>query len=523
MKPQIDSIAIVGGGSAGWLCATYLARHFQSTLPGAVQVSLIESEDIGTIGVGEATIPSLRKTLRFLGLDEAVFMKATTATFKQAIRFDDWLHLPTKDNRNSFYHTFQKPVKVNGESMAPYWVMSRAQHGKNYVDYATTQGRLCEAGLGPFLSGFRQHTRSLAYAYHLDAGRFATLLGDMGKQYGVLHRLGTVTNVVLDTDGYIDHLEVKDQQNLQADLFIDCTGFAAHLLGKKLASPFLDQSSMLFCDRALTVQIPYEHADSPIRPFTTATAKPNGWIWDIGLETRRGVGYVFSSRHTDEEEAHRVLLDYTGPSGAQMNPRLLPMRVGYRASPWVKNCIAIGLSAGFIEPLESTGIHQVELSLNRIAQVFSRRGNLGYMARQFNQSMADWFETTFDFIKLHYCLSRRDDSSFWIENRQRESMSDRLFRRLDTWRTRPCNAVDLRLVRPTFGESSYHQIMFGMDFVPDLVGEEFNFPHKKRADFYASRVDSQASRELETLPGHRDLVNSVYASAANVHHQHRPF
>ena len=146
--------------------------------------------------------------------------------------------------------------------MAPYWIMSREKHGKNYVDYATTQGRMCEAGLGPFLFGYQQQTSSLAYAYHLDAGKFAVLLKDLGKQYGVAHRMGHVTNVVTDTDGNIDHLEVKDQEILEADLFIDCTGFAAHLIEKKLGSPFLDQSSVLFCDHAVTIQLPYEHPDA---------------------------------------------------------------------------------------------------------------------------------------------------------------------------------------------------------------------------------------------------------------------
>jgi len=469
LNKSIDHIAIVGGGSAGWLCAAYLARFFQSSLPGAVQVSLIESEDVGTIGVGEATIPSLRTTLKFLGISEKDFMPATSATFKQAIRFDDWLHEPTENKRSSFYHTFQKPINVNGESMAPYWVLSRQEHGKTYVDYATTQGQVCEAGLGPFMAGFKQQTRSLAYAYHLDAGKFATLLKDLGKQHGVAHRVGHVTGVVKDADGNIDHLEVRDQEALKADLFIDCTGFAAHLIEKNLNSPFLDQSSVLFCDHAVTVQIPYEQPNTPIRPFTTSTAKANGWIWDIGLEQRIGVGYVYSSQYTDESEAHKVLMNYVGPAGQDMNPRTLPMRVGYREKPWVNNCIAIGLSAGFVEPLESTGIHQVEISLNRIAKLFSRRGDLTYMAQQFNRGMTEWFELTFDFIKLHYCLSRRTDSPFWIDNRNPDSIPDRLSHQLEMWRTRPVNRIDLRQMRPTFGESSYHQILFGMPEHCDLT------------------------------------------------------
>lgn len=519
MKTSVDKIAIVGGGSAGWLSAAYLAKHFQSTQPGAVQITLIESQDIGTIGVGEATIPSLRTTLKFLGIKENLFMQATSATFKQAIRFDDWLHLPTDTQRSSFYHTFQKPIMVDGESIAAYWVLSQQEQQKNYVDYATSQGQVCEAGLGPFIAGFRQQTQSLAYAYHLDAGKFATLLKELGKQYGVVHRVGNVTNVVTDDDGYIEHLEVSEQEILTADLYIDCSGFAAHLIEKKLGSPFSPQSSVLFCDRAVTVQIPYQQPNTPIRPFTTSTAKANGWIWDIGLEQRRGVGYVYSSQYASDSDAEQELMKYVGPEGQGLSSRTLPMRVGYREKPWVKNCIAIGLAAGFIEPLESTGIHQVEISLNRIAKLFSRSGNLDYMAQQFNRDMTEWFEQTFDFIKMHYCLSRRTDSDFWIDNRNPKSMPDRLCHQLEMWRTRLTNRMDLRQLRPTFGEFSYHQILFGLDFLPDLSGEELTYPLTQRADFQSAKITTQLAHELATLPKHRDLITAIYASAKNARNE----
>jgi tryptophan halogenase len=278
----------------------------------------------------------------------------------------------------------------------------------------------------------------------------------------------------------------------------------------------LDQSSVLFCDHAVTIQIPYEHPNASIRPFTTSSAKANGWIWDIGLDQRRGIGYVYSSQYTDESEAQQVLMKYVGPAGKNLSPQTLPMRVGYREMPWVKNCIAIGLSAGFIEPLESTGIHQVEISLNRIAKIFSRRGDLEHMSQQFNRTMTEWFESTIDFIKLHYCLSRRDDTDFWVDNRNPESISDRLRHQLEMWRTRPADRIDLGLRRPTFAETSYQKILFGLDFVPDLTGEEFIYPFKKLADLRSSEIARRVTLELETLPSHRDLVSSIYASANKI-------
>ncbi|TNE57082.1 MAG: tryptophan 7-halogenase [Alphaproteobacteria bacterium] len=512
MTKQINKIAVVGGGSAGWLSAAYLARYFQSSQPGSVQVTLIESSDVGTIGVGEATIPTIRKVINFFGLDEPRFMRETSATFKQAIRFDDWLHLPENGRRNSFYHAFQRPFQVKGEEAAGYWLLTREQNHKSYVDYITSQGMVCEAGRGPFVFGEAPGPQRLNYAYHFDAGRFASLLKSIGTADGVEHRIGHVSEVVVGEDGAIERLKVKDQEDLVADLFIDCSGFGAFLIEKKLGSPFLDRTDMLFCDRAVTVQIPYETPEAPVRPFTTSTAKSNGWIWDIGLVERRGIGHVYSSRHISDDEAEKTLREYAGPLSDGLNARKLEMRIGYREKPWVKNCLSIGLASGFIEPLESTGIHQVELSLSRFCHTFSRQGDMTFMASEFNKRMSAWFETTFDFIKLHYCISRRDDSDFWIENRQPETISDRLQNYLEAWRHRPMVIEDIPIHAPTFGPTSYHQILFGMEYLPDLKGQEAWFSDLDFAKLRAAQNTRKAEVDVRRLPDHRELVTAIYNS-----------
>lgn len=512
MGQRVDKIAVVGGGSAGWLTAAYLAKHFQCSRKGAVQVTLIESSDVGTIGVGEATIPTIRKTLNFLGIDEPAFMRETSATFKQAIRFDDWLHLPTKENRNSFYHAFQKPMNVRGQNLAAYWILGREKHKKSFLDFAFSQGQVCEAGLGPFNIGDKPGPQGLNYAYHFDAGQFATLLQRYGTERGVVHRIGHVTEVILSEDGSIEKLKVKDAEDLEADLFFDCTGFAGHLIEKTLKSPFLDQTPMLFCDRAVTVQVPYEDERAPIKPFTTSTAKSNGWVWEIGLDKRCGIGHVYSSRHIDDDAAEKVLREYVGPRGDELMPRKLEMRIGYREKPWVKNCIALGLSSGFVEPLESTGINQVEVSLNRMTSMFTRSGDLEFMAENYNKQMTEWYELTFDFIKLHYCTSRRDDTNFWIENRLPETISDRLKHLLEIWKQRPTNLSDIAERRSTFGEVSYHQILFGMDHIPDLKGEEFTYPYTNLADMRAIQNEKRTASDLGRLPPHRDLINKLHSS-----------
>jgi len=518
MNKSIDKIVIVGGGSAGWLCAAYLAKRLQCDKPGAVKITLIESQDVGIIGVGEATIPGTTQTLTYLGIDERRFMLKTSATFKQAIRFDDWLHLPTAQERSSFYHAFQAPPELQGAAgkreIAPYWVLSRDRHRKSFTDYSQIQGQVCEAGLGPKNSGDgRAPPFGLSYAYHLDAIKYGELLKEYSTKRGVVHQMGHVTDVALDEDGSISHLHVKHQGILKADFFIDCTGFAALLIEKKMGSPFTDQTWSLFCDRAVTLQIPYRDPGDPIRPFTTSTAKENGWIWDIGLENRRGLGYVYSSRHSSEARAEEVLRDYMGSMGSDQSVRNLKMRVGYRETQWVKNCLAVGLSAGFVEPLESTGLNQVELSMSRFTDLFTRRGDLRFFADEYNRQMSEWFRETFDFIKFHYCLTRRSDTEFWIENCMPETISQRLTHLLAVWKTRPTNKWDLLTKHATFAPGNYHQVLFGMDHIPDLKGEEFKYPDAEKARIVTSTNEEKLNQALRALPKHRDLINRIYASA----------
>ncbi len=517
MNKSIDKIVIVGGGSAGWSCAAYLAKRFQCDKPGAVKITLIESQDVATIGVGEATIPTIRGTLRYLGIDERRFMLKTSATFKQAIRFDDWLHLPTAQERSSFYHAFQAPSKIQGtrvnSEIAPYWIMSRDRHQKSFTDYSMIQGQVCEAGLGPKNAGDKMPPFGLVFAYHLDASKYGDLLKEYSTNRGVVHQVGHVTDVASNEDGSISHLHVKNQGILKADFFIDCTGFAAHLIEKTLGAPFTDQTWSLFCDRAVTVQIPYRNPDEPIRPFTTSTAKENGWIWDIGLENRRGLGYVYSSRHSSDARAEEILRDYAGDITVGQSVRSLKMRVGYRKTQWVKNCLAVGLSAGFVEPLESTGLHQVDLSMRSFADLFTRRGDLRFSADEYNRQMSEWFRETFDFIKFHYCLTRRSDTEFWIENCLPETISQRLTHLLEVWKTRPTTQWDILTKRSTWTPDSYHEVLFGMDHIPDLKGEEYQFPDAEKASTIASNNESNLNSVLRALPKHRDLINQIYASA----------
>lgn len=509
MTKEIKRIVIVGGGTAGWLSAAHLAKHFRIQEAGTPEIVLIESEEIGRIGVGEATLPTIRYALQYLGIDEFEFMRATSATFKQAIRFENWAYNPGTAQPNAFYHTFQLPFRVRNASPLAYWIKSSRESEESYVDFAVPQGKICDAGLAPFQYNPRSKPNGLMFAYHFDANQFAFFLKEYSISRGVKHHLGSVTEVTTDPNGDIFSLKVKDQPDLKGDLFVDCTGFSAHLIERKLGSKFKSANPILFCDKAVTLQVPYDRPDEPIRPFTLTTAQENGWTWDIGLTNRRGIGYVYSSRHSTPDRAEEVLRQYIGTSALGLTPRHLDMRVGYRDQQWVKNCIAIGLSAGFLEPLESTGIAQVTLALNRLVNSLNLRGHNEFARTNFNNNMSQWFSHVIEFIKMHYCLTKRTDSAFWTENTHPDSIPDRLKELLDALRWRPMNVFDQSLRHAGFGEDSYEQILVGMGCVPDISGEEHLYPYDAIAGVKHTQVGKQVRLALSALPTHREVIDRI--------------
>jgi tryptophan halogenase len=288
-----------------------------------------------------------------------------------------------------------------------------------FSDAVTLQDKVCDAMRGPKRLDDPQYGGPMAYAYHFDAGKLANLLRDVGKATGVKHVLGNVLAVNKADDGSIASVTTREHGDLTADLYIDCTGFAGALIGEAMGSQWIDKGDTLFVDRALALQVPYDRPDAPVATTTISTAHEAGWTWDIGLPDRRGTGYVYSSRHTTDDRAEQILRGYVGKAGEGLTPRLLKLKVGHRERHWIKNCVAVGLSGGFLEPLESTGIVLIEAAAYMLARNLPRQGTGGMeaAARQFNAAMTDRYLRAIDFIKLHYCLSRRTDNS--LLDRQR--------------------------------------------------------------------------------------------------------
>lgn len=502
-------IIIVGGGAAGWLTAAYLTGPLAVGKPGGVEMTLVEAPDIPILGVGEGTFPSILKTLSRIGLDERDFIRASGATFKQGIRFDHWRHAPGQQGRDSYFHPFQSAQSPDEMALLPYWLLGHAGKDLGWDEAITVQKAVADQSRGPKTADGPQYDGPLRYAYHFDAMGFAAVLRDRAKALGVRHLIDKVEDVVLAEDGSIASLTARENRSLTADLYIDCTGFRAQLIGQALKAPFSSCRDSLFCDRAVAMPVPYDRPDESIASYTICAAQEAGWIWDIGLHARRGIGHVYSSAHTDDERAERVLRGYIGPKAEQGEVRIFRFEPGFRETPWVKNCVAVGLAGGFFEPLEATGIVTVEVAAVLIANLFPWGGDVETSARQFNRFMSRRYERIVDFLKLHYCLTKRTDSDFWRDNADPSTIPDSLRELLERWRFREPDATDFDMNYETFAETSWQFVLYGMGFETDISAKAAAFPHVEAARRRFGEIRKTAARAQWLLPTHRELVTAI--------------
>lgn len=511
MVKPIKSIVIVGGGSAGWITAGVLAARHASNTPDGVKVTLIESPNIKTIGVGEGTWPTMRSTLMKMGIKETDFIRECDASFKQGAKFAGWVDGTKGD---FYYHPLMLPQGFPHHDLAPYWqqLIDEGQTNISFSQAVCFQEAICEAGLAPKSITTAEYASVANYAYHLDTAKFAPFLQrHVTEHLGVQHILDNVREVVNDEAGDIDYLRTEKSGDLYGDLFIDCSGFASLLLGKHYEVPFIDHSDVLFIDRALAVQVPYENDNAPIASHTIGTAQDAGWTWDIGLPTRRGIGYVYSTRHSSEDHAYDVLRAYAGPQIDNLNIRQIPIRSGHRAKFWHRNCVAIGLSAGFLEPLEASALVLIELSAEMIAQQLpATRDVMDITAKRFNETFLYRWARIIDFLKLHYCLTKRTDNQFWIDNCDPQTIPDSLQDLLDLWRYHPPGDHDFTSNNEVFPAASYQYVLYGMGFKTDPSYRQHMMQDQMgaRKQFEANAQLKQKS--LSSLPSNRDLLEKIY-------------
>ena len=431
-----------------------------------MQITLIESPDIATIGVGEGTWPTMRETLATIGIDEVEFLAACDGSFKQGSRFDGWVSGEADD---SYLHPFTAPPAAEAKSLVAAW--AAMSDPASFAAAMTPQARVCANDMAPRQATMPSYAGALNYAYHLDAGKFAALLSRHGvEKLGVRHLRTTVTGVRRDGQDGIAAVETRDHDDIDGDLFIDCSGLRAILIGEALGASWDDLSGELFNDRAMALQLPTAEG-SPLASQTVATAHRAGWLWDIALPTRRGIGCVYASRHMTDEEAIDELRGYVSAIDPTADvdalaPRLLRFPSGYRARFWKGNCLAIGLSAGFIEPLEASAIVLIELSLRALADNFpASRAAMPIHAERFNQLFALRWRRIADFLKLHYVLSRRDEP-YWQAVRDPGTISPELRAKLELWHDQPPSTYDFPLAEEIFPAASHQYIYYGMTGAP---------------------------------------------------------
>lgn len=510
VSAAVREIVVVGGGSAGWLAAGVIAaEHGQAS---GVRVTVIESPEIGTIGVGEGTWPSMRATLRRMGIPETTFIRECDASFKQGSCFRGWL---TGRADERYYHPFSLPQGFGEMNLANHW--PELAGGQPFAEAVCAQAAVCERGLAPKQITTPEYAFNLNYGYHLDAGKFAALLQrHCTGTLGVRHIADKVVAVNGEAEGDVRSVSTETNGEIAGDLFLDCSGLGALLIGKHYGIAFRSRKQQLFNDSALAAQVPYPDPESPIASHTLGTARRNGWIWDIGLPSRRGVGYVFSSAHVDDAAAEAELRAYlagTGaPDAAGVAVRKLSFAPGHRSVFWHRNCVAVGMAAGFIEPLEASALALVEQSARIVAeQLPADRTVMDAVARRFNARMLHHWDRIVDFLKLHYVLSRRDDSDYWRDSRDHGGISDSLAEMLLLWETQSPWIQDAPLVDELFPAASFQYVLYGMGGATrsSTGGRSALLRERDRAQALLRECAGTTSRLLGALPTNRSLLGKI--------------
>jgi tryptophan halogenase len=423
MTDPIAHVVIVGGGTAGWMTAAAAGRFLDD---GQRRITLVESDAIGTVGVGEATIPSILNFNKLLGIDEAEFLRETKGSFKLGIEFAGW-HRPD----SGYFHPFGSFGRdIEGINFHQLWLKLRGQAGIGPIaDYSPSTVAARAAAFGPPVGDPRSPLSGMAYAYHIDATLYAAFLRRRAEADGVARVEGRIVSVEHVDNGDVAAVVLDDGRRIAGDLFIDCSGFRSLLLGDTLGVGFEDWSHWLPCDRAIAV--PTERTE-PLLPYTRATAHVAGWQWRIPLQHRTGNGVVYCSRFLSDDAAERLLLSRldSAPTAA---PRRLSFTAGQRHRMWEGNVVAIGLSGGFLEPLESTSIHLIQQGISKLFALFPDRSFSTVERNEYNRQMADNYRSIRDFIILHYHATARDDSPFWDHVRTMD-VPDSLTRKLDLFR-----------------------------------------------------------------------------------------
>ncbi|WP_258405182.1 tryptophan halogenase family protein [Shewanella mesophila] len=491
---QIKKVVIAGGGTAGWMAAAALSKLLGKNL----QITLVESNAIPTVGVGEATIPTLHIFHRLLGIKEQEFMAATNATFKLGISFENW-----KDGNDDYIHSFGFLGKDCWATGFPsFWVKGRQQGIASDIGDYCTEHVAARRGRFAVLPD-----RDLNHAYHLDAGLYAKFLQNIAFNHGCTRVEGKIDTVQLDdASGYIQSLQLDNGKTVEGDLFLDCTGFSGLLIDKALHTGFEDWGHWLPCDRAIAVQT--SCTDKQV-PYTRSIARDAGWQWRIPLQNRTGNGLVYCSHYMSEEQAKAFLLANV-EGDLLTEPRVIRYQTGTRKQHWNKNCVAIGLASGFIEPLESTGIHLFQRGIIRLMQMFPLSGINQSDVNEFNAQTKFECDNIRDFIILHYHLTERTDTPFWryCKNMQiPETLRHRMQHFKDAARM-------FKKDGELFGESSWVQVMLGQGLMPEQYHPIVDTMSDAELKSFLDTLKGNVAKQVDNFPDHYDFIQNYCKSTS---------
>jgi tryptophan 7-halogenase len=490
----IRSIVIVGGGTAGWMTAAALSRFIDLQ---QTSIVLVESDSIGTVGVGEATIPHIRYFNEMLGIPENEFMRETNATYKLGIEFSNWGNLG-----DAYLHPFGIYGKDReGISFHHFWLKSRAMGNKLGISEYSLGAKAAYAEKFSY-PGFDQdpYSSKFGYAFHIDAVLYAKYLRKMSEKKGIIRKEGKLVSVTKNSkNGEIESLLMDDGSEIKADFYIDCSGFRSLLLGDALGVEFEDWSYWLQCDRAVAVP---SATVSPPTPYSKSIAREYGWQWRIPLQNRVGNGYVYSSKFINEEQAaDKLLQNIDGKPLADIN--FLKFAPGRRKKSWEKNCVAIGLASGFLEPLESTSIYLIQLGIMKLLDFFPNQNNSSQLADEFNREMEIEYLRIRDFLILHYCITARNDTAFWNHCRTMD-LPESLAYKINLFRE--MGEVEF-YKKGLFLEPSWVAVYLGQGLLPKT--------YHPRADQFSESLSSDLSSIKDSIDGLLTKMTSHSASLAN--------
>lgn len=498
----LEHILIVGGGTAGWMTAALFAHAWGDR---GIRISLLESAAIGTIGVGEGSTPKMRRFFERLGVSESEWMPRANATFKCGIRFPAW---STRKGYRSYYHPFFS--EADDETVRAFYqnatIRNRNFDVHAHPDAFFVSNFLAENRRAPLPDASTGYTTD--YAYHFDASLIGQFLHEFATERGVQHIVDTVTEVRRQEDGSLAGVDTEQHGALDADFFVDCTGFAGLLIGKTLGVPFNSYSNILFNDRAVAMPTALDD-DGTLPSETVSTAFKCGWAWKIPLTNRFGNGYVYSSTYLDEDAAERELREHLGLLDADVEARHLKMRVGRVERSWEKNCLAVGLSQGFIEPLEATALMVVQDTVETFMQRFEQGGFTDRYRADVNDKINLIFDGVRNYIFMHYKLNSRDDSDYWIANRENPNVSDDVAAILDVWDKGGDLLAELRqqASRLVYSPTSWYCILAGMGRFPRRPKKP-----KRKLVVYDPREIGRFCKDMVThFPDHRRTVDAMAA------------